>query len=674
MKKINKSLLPVLIKSDSVRDIGQFPVDHYSYSSFIKFSTNPYMFKLKYINHETIETGCNISAVIGKAFHIALESYYHYIGDSKSDAIKEGLKLGMEYLSEYNGNYIEFNERVSNIQKAQEIFAFTYSSYITEKKHEKEEIVAIEEAFLETIDVEWNGQRITLPIPLKGFVDKIVRDKKGRLKNKDYKTCASFSDPDKIDGAKIIQAIQYYFLTYAKYGEAPYSMVYEEVKTTKNTSGKNKGASQIKEYEIVYKDNPLFFDFYFRFYDDVTRALNGEMVFVPNINDFYDNEISLISYIYRLDIPEEQAKQMKKMGVQTITELLKTKIEHAGNMRKLMKTAEKKFVSAKSLNYNNMKNEEKIQTKLMEHGMLIKFDSMIEGHTVDLYKYMPSIGLKMSKLMGYVADIEQVIGRSGIRILAPIPNTSLIGFEVPRDNRTFIDYKPKADGFNIAMGVDIMSKEYRFDIRKAPHLLVAGATGSGKSVFLNSVIDQLSNIPNVDLHLFDPKMVELSQFKDRAVEYLTDPEDIYMALELLKDEMERRYKLLSDAKVRNIGEYKGEMNYKFVIIDEFGDLVMSGITDKKLKVSNEIKKSILILAQKARACGIHLIIATQRPSVDIIDGVIKSNFPTKVAFRMAKSVDSYVLLDEGGAEKLLGKGDMLFSSDDGTIRLQGFTN
>jgi len=580
----------------------------------------------------------------------------------------------MEYLGEYNPNYIEFNETTKNIQKAQEIFAYTYTSYITEKKDEKEEIVAIEESFLETIDVEWNGQRIILPIPLKGFVDKIVRThikkhNKKMLKNKDYKTSRSFSDPDKIDGAKIIQAIQYYFLTYAKYGEAPYSMVYEEVKTSKNRDG----GSQIKEYEIVYEDNPLFFDFYFRFYDDVTRAINGEMVFVPNINDFYDNEVSLISYIYRLDIPEEQAKQMKKMGVQTITELLKTKIEHAGNMRKLMKTAEKKFVSAKSLNYNKMKKEEKIQTKLMEHGMLIKFDSMIEGHTVDLYKYMPSIGLKMSKLMGYVADIEQVIGKSGIRILAPIPNTSLIGFEVPRDNRTFIDYKPKSNGFNIAMGVDIMGDEYRFDIRKAPHMLVAGATGSGKSVFLSSVIDQLSKIPNVDLHLFDPKMVELSQFKSKAVEYLTDPEDIYMALELLKDEMERRYKVLSDAGVRNIEEYKGEMKYKFVVIDEFGDLVMSGIKDKKVKVSGEIKKSILILAQKSRACGIHLIIATQRPSVDIIDGVIKANFPTKVAFRTAKAIDSQVLLDESGAEKLLGRGDMIFSSDSGQIRLQGFS-
>ena len=673
-KKITKSLLPKIIKSEEVRDIGSFPLDHYSYSSFVKFSTNPYMFKLKYINHETIETGCNISAVIGKAFHIALENYYHYIGDSKSDAIKEGLKSGMEYLGEYNPNYIEFNETTKNIQKAQEIFAYTYTSYITEKKDEKEEIVAIEESFLETIDVEWNGQRIILPIPLKGFVDKIVRThikkhNKKMLKNKDYKTSRSFSDPDKIDGAKIIQAIQYYFLTYAKYGEAPYSMVYEEVKTSKNRDG----GSQIKEYEIVYEDNPLFFDFYFRFYDDVTRAINGEMVFVPNINDFYDNEVSLISYIYRLDIPEEQAKQMKKMGVQTITELLKTKIEHAGNMRKLMKTAEKKFVSAKSLNYNKMKKEEKIQTKLMEHGMLIKFDSMIEGHTVDLYKYMPSIGLKMSKLMGYVADIEQVIGKSGIRILAPIPNTSLIGFEVPRDNRTFIDYKPKSNGFNIAMGVDIMGDEYRFDIRKAPHMLVAGATGSGKSVFLSSVIDQLSKIPNVDLHLFDPKMVELSQFKSKAVEYLTDPEDIYMALELLKDEMERRYKVLSDAGVRNIEEYKGEMKYKFVVIDEFGDLVMSGIKDKKVKVSGEIKKSILILAQKSRACGIHLIIATQRPSVDIIDGVIKANFPTKVAFRTAKAIDSQVLLDESGAEKLLGRGDMIFSSDSGQIRLQGFS-
>jgi len=688
--KINKSSLPTIIKGLKERETIDKPlIDHYSYSSLVKFSTNPFMFKVKYINGDNIDTAHSPASVIGKAFHVALQRYYE-AKETEEDEIKVGLETGMTYIDEYLDNFIEFNTIVPNKQKAQEILAFAYNSYVTQKADEKCELVATEELIEEEIDVEWKGQQLRLPIKLKGYLDKLVRED-GKLKIVDYKTTRSFTDPDKIDGVKIIQAVQYYFLVYAKYGEPPYSMVYEEVKTSKNKGGE----SQLKEYEVIYEENELFFDFYFRFYDDITKALSGEAVFVPNLNDFYDNEVAIISYIHRLDIPEEQAKEMKKLRVDNITDLLKKKIQNAGNMRKLLKTAEQKFISAKNLNYNAMKQEEKIQTKLMEHGMLIKFDSKVEGHTVDLYRYNPSIGLKMSKLKGYVADIEQVVGVSGIRILAPIPDTSLIGFEVPRKERKFIETKPKPKGFELSIGVDIMGQDYKFDIRKAPHMLVAGATGSGKSVFLNSIIDQLTNNKEVDLHLFDPKMVELAQFSSQAVEYETDTEKIHEAIEYLVKEMNERYKVLSKAGVRNIQQYTGKMRYKVVVIDEFGDLIMSNITiDKqvetgevyakgelagkpkmkreKTNLSSEITKNILLLAQKARACGIHLIIATQRPSTDIITGSIKANFVCKVVFKTAKEIDSRVVLDEAGAEKLLGKGDLLFSSDEGMVRLQGY--
>jgi energy-coupling factor transporter ATP-binding protein EcfA2 len=689
--KLSKNTLPKIIKDLKDREIiDEKLIDHYSYSSLVKFSTNPFMFKVKYLNRDHIDTAHNISGIIGRAFHVALQNYYENKDTKDVDEIKKGLETGMEFLEEYVDKFIDYNSVIPNKQKAQEILAFAYNSYITAKKDEDCELIATEELIEEEIDVEWQGKQIRFPVRLKGYIDKIVREN-GKLIVTDYKSTRSFSDPDKIDGAKILQAIQYYFLVYAKYGEPPYAMRYEETKTTKNRNGE----PQLKEYEIVYEENQLFFDFYFRFYEDTTRAIHGEAVFVPNINDFYDNEVALIAYIHRLDVPEEQAKQMKKLRVDNITDLLKKKIQNAGNMRKLMKTAEKKFISAKNLNYNNMKLEEKIETKLMEHGMLIKFDSKVEGHTIDLYRYSPSIGLKMSKIKGYVADIEQVAGVSGIRILAPIPNTTLIGFEVPKKERKFIETKPKPDGFKLSMGVDIMGQEYQFDIRKAPHMLIAGATGSGKSVFLNSLINQLSQNKDLDLHLFDPKMVELSQFASKAIEYKTDTEEIHNSLKELVEEMNKRYVKLAKDKARSIEQYTGKMKYKAIVIDEFGDLIMSNIIKeeevktkekyksgklkgqfktkiKRVNLSNEITRNLLLLAQKARACGIHIIIATQRPSTDIITGTIKANFPTKVAFRTAKAVDSQVLLDEYGAEKLLGKGDMLFSSDDGQIRLQGY--
>jgi S-DNA-T family DNA segregation ATPase FtsK/SpoIIIE len=302
----------------------------------------------------------------------------------------------------------------------------------------------------------------------------------------------------------------------------------------------------------------------------------------------------------------------------------------------------------------------------MEHGMMLQFDSVINGHSFDLYRFTPSIGLKMKKLNSYVADVEQVMVRSGIRILEPLPNTSFVGFYVPKLDRTFPTEKGKPDGYKLAIGCDVMGETYRFDITQAPHMLVAGSTGSGKSVCLSSLISQLSTIPGTELHLFDPKIIELAHFKNYpgVVEYQKEPKKILQSLIQLVHEMENRYRKLEKLGVKNVSET--DMKRKFVFIDEFGDLIMSSDFGK------EISDCIQILAQKARSAGIHLIIATQRPSVKIINGDIKTNFPTKAVFRTAKAIDSRVVLDDDGAEKLLGLGDMIFSSQDGNIRLQGY--
>ena len=356
------------------------------------------------------------------------------------------------------------------------------------------------------------------------------------------------------------------------------------------------------------------------------------------------------------------AKAMKKAQVNNITALLKKKIHNAGNMRKFMRTVEKKFISAKKLNYKNMKNNEKITTKLMEFGMMLSYEGKVIGNAVTLYKFTPSIGLKMSKLMGYIKDIEQVLGVSGVRILAPIPNTDMVGFEVPKKERVFLNNIPEPKGLDLAIGQDIYGNDYYFDIQEAPHILVAGASGSGKSVFLNSIISQLIKVDNVELHLYDPKRVELIQYKKQAKTYQSEAENIALELMNLVDEMEKRYKFMEENSLRKMD---GKMPYKIIVIDEFGDLTIGSNFGK------EILHNITILAQKARAAGMHIILATQRPSTDVVTGTIKNNFPTKIAFRMAKAVDSQVVGVEG-AEKLLGKGDMIFSSDKEDVRLQGY--
>lgn len=699
-KKIKPKLskIPKITKGKPNKEYSTFPVTHYSKSSMVLFTSNPIMFMIKYVNRDVIDTTTSIRAVLGQAFHKAMEVYQAgsdtLIPTNEAEAIEYGLKAGMEFLERYNDGFIDFNTTIQNKEKAYELLAFAFNSYINYAPWGKEELVAVEEKLEEYIDVEWRGQRLQLPVRLKGYVDKIIR-RDGKLIIKDYKTCASFSDPEKIDGDKILQAVIYYLLVYARYGEAPYSMIFEEVKLSKNRDG----SPQVRQYEIVYEENDLFFDFFFRLYEDITNALNGKMVYVPNIYTLFDNEVSIIAYINRLDVAEEQAKLMKKHKVDNITELLKKKIQNAGNMRKLMKAVESKFTSAKNMDYSKMKNHEKIQAKLLEHGMMLDYDSTVNGATVDLYRYNPTIGLKMSKLTNYVADIEQILGVTGIRILAPIPNTTLVGFEVPKEIRTFPEL-PAGASWEVAIGQDIVGNVRRFDLREAPHLLVAGASGSGKSVFLSSLIEQLNRLPKdqVELRLYDPKKVELAMHEDdpNVTDYKTEILEINAALEDLVLEMNSRYNKLKKAGVRQLADYtKGDLPFIYVVIDEFGDLIMQDYVQEttvytghifskgeragqeetrveKKNISAEIAKNILLLAQKSRAAGIHLIVATQRPSTDVITGTIKANFPTKVAFRVAKSIDSIIILDNDGAEKLRGKGDMLFANADGIERLQGY--
>lgn len=662
------------------RPVDAFPLDHISASSMISFSTNPILFKIKYLNRDEIDTTTNISAVIGKAFHHAMEVYYAKDGPTdEGEAIRLALEAGMEYMAAYPEGFINYSKTVDVRQKALERVSFAVTEYVKFAKRDAETTVACEEKLVSEIDIDWRGEKVKLPVPLKGYIDRTTRDAKGRLKIRDYKTCSSFSDLDKIDGCKIIQAVEYYLLAYAAYGEAPYSLTYEEVKTTKNKDG----GPQVREYEIVFGDNELYFDFYFRLFADMVRALNGEMVYVPNVRTMFDNEVSIVAYIQRLDVPEQAAKEMKKHQVSTLTDVLKSEMQSAANVRKLMSAVEGQLTEAKSMNYESMKNNDKIQTKFLEHGIVLRFDSVVEGATVDLYRFSPSIGVKMSRIKQYAEDIQQVLGATTVRVLAPIPGTTLVGFEVPRETRRFPTL-PAAAGYEIAIGETINGDICRFDLRDAPHMLVAGSSGSGKSVFLHSLIRQLLETESI-LKLADPKQVEFAQYGA-----VTERDEIAAMISGLVDEMQDRYARLRELKMRDARQAGWKPIFLFV--DEYADLVTGDehrkpravrVTEtmtKKGKVTLKetsgdeatIADNVQRIAQKGRAAGIHIILATQRASTKIVTGDVKVNFPVKAVFRMAKKVDSQVMLDEDGAEQLLGKGDMLFSTDQGIQRLQGF--
>lgn len=666
-------------------------------STMVKFGENPYMFKLNHLAGQYFDTSDNASFVLGKAFHTAMEVYYGgsdtVIISSEADAVKYGLEAGMQYLAAYNDGFINYTTTLPTKEVLQSKLAFLFNSYIQEMPYSNEEMVMCEVKLQHRVAVRWRGEDLRLQVPLVGRMDKVVR-RDGVLKIVDYKTASSFSDLEKIDGHKILQAVAYYLLVYAETGEEPYSMVYEEVKHTKNRDG----GPQVRTYELVFKEQDMFFDFFFRYYEDIVQAMLGHAVFVPNVKAMFDNEVALVAYLHRLDDDEEVAKQMKQHRVDNLTDLLRKKVQKASSMKTLMATVEKQFTNAKNIDYNTMETHEKIRVKLMEHGLLLNYDSHIEGSTVDLYRYAPSIGLKMSKLAQYTADVEQVLGATGVRVLAPIPGTTLVGFEVPRAERTFVQLPAKTDGFNLHLGVDVNDQGQTIDLRTTPHTLVAGATRSGKSVFMNGLIEQTLRLPkkDVELVLLDPKRVEFGQYKtnSKVREYASDIMHIHSALGSLVSEMENRYRKLEKLGVQNV-DGQG-MPYIFVFFDEYGDTILqkyehqevhrsdevyqSGprkgeykTTTETIYISKEIERMVLQLAQKARAAGIHMVLATQRPSVDIVTGSIKANFPTKICFRTAREIDSKVMLDEAGAEKLLGMGDMLVSDERGMRRLQAYS-
>lgn len=346
-----------------------------------------------------------------------------------------------------------------------------------------------------------------------------------------------------------------------------------------------------------------------------------------------------------------------------------------------------------------MANKQKIVKTLNHYSIGIEKIKATIGPTVTLYEIIPEPGIRISRIRNLEDDIALSLSALGIRIIAPIPGKGTVGIEVPNQNPDIVSMKSvlSSDKFQSAkfelpfgMGKTISNEVFVADLTKMPHILMAGATGQGKSVGLNAVITSLlykKHPAELKFVMVDPKKVELTLFSKIERHYLaklpdseeaiiTDTRKVVRTLNSLGIEMDTRYELLKDAQVRNIKEYNAKflerklnpteghhfMPYIVLVIDEFADLIMTA--------GKEIEIPLTRLAQLARAVGIHLIIATQRPSVNIITGSIKANFPARVAFRVISKVDSRTILDSPGADQLIGRGDMLLSTGSDLIRLQ----
>ena len=344
-------------------------------------------------------------------------------------------------------------------------------------------------------------------------------------------------------------------------------------------------------------------------------------------------------------------------------------------------------------------NKNRIVKTLENYNIKIDSIKATVGPTVTLYEIVPAPGVRISKIKNLEDDIALSLAALGIRIIAPIPGKGTIGIEVPNQNPDIVSMRSviASEKFQnskmelpVVMGKTISNETFVFDLAKMPHLLMAGATGQGKSVGLNAVLASLLYMKHpaqLKFVLVDPKKVELTLFNkverhflaklpDTEDAIITDNQKVINTLNSLCIEMDARYELLKTAFVRNIKEYNAKfikrklspekghkyLPYIVVVIDEFADLIMTA--------GKEVEQPIARIAQLARAIGIHLIIATQRPSTNIITGSIKANFPARIAFRVTSGIDSRTILDSGGAEQLIGRGDMLLSNGSDLIRLQ----
>lgn len=315
-------------------------------------------------------------------------------------------------------------------------------------------------------------------------------------------------------------------------------------------------------------------------------------------------------------------------------------------------------------------------------GVEVNVKKAILGPTITRYEVQPAVGVKVSRIVNLADDLALALAAKDIRIEAPIPGKPYIGIEVPnqkaqsvafKDAMEHQDQKAKDHPLMVPLGKDVTGQIISADLTKMPHLLVAGSTGSGKSVAINTILTSIlmkARPDEVKLVLIDPKMVELSVYSGvphLMIPVVTDSRLASKALKKVVDEMERRYKLFAAGSVRNMGEYNRKvaennkdtsrpvmepLPYILVVVDELSDLMMVG--------GHDVENSIVRLGQMARAAGIHMILATQRPSVDVITGLIKANVPSRISFAVSSGVDSRTILDQVGAEKLLGRGDMLY--------------
>lgn len=666
-------------------------IDAWSYSAILLFLSNALAFKKKYLLR-IFDDLSGVAWTVGKACHDALRMYYG-CGNTREEAIT----AGYAYLDMVRDEEIDYGKEGTR-EKMLARYAQAVKFYFAEEpKFHK--ILSVEEPTVTYLEI--GGQRGALPI--KCVPDLVVQAEDGEIDIVDHKFVSAYSDFEEENARHIVQAMCNYYpvlawLQQRGIDKKPRSIIFNECKVSEN-SGPNKGKAQIQPYAITYADHPEYFTFFENLYNDVTaELLRPDKKYLPNLSDHLDGNMTFT--LYKNEIIGAEAP-----------------VAVAAKTRDV-KFMEKRFVRSAVDKVENasLTNEERVRIKLLDLGLPVEMQQTIVGANVTRYTMKPARGVRMASVEKFAKDLAYALKAKSIRIEAPIAGTDLVGVEVPSEKRQYFQATSGMFGLvpnstNIPVGVDVCGNVVVKPLEDMPHLLVAGSTGSGKSVMINVVINALmwqNSVEDLKLVLIDPKRVELAPYRNSPYlmgQVIYDEMKARRALHWLIGEMEHRYEQLEAAGVRNLAEYNAgnteHMPRIVAVIDEFADLILQTKDEKRdnrrrdkyttaargkaSKVKGigddtpadelpDTERMIVRLAQKARAVGIHLVLGTQRPSVDVVTGLIKANLPTRVAFMTASRVDSQVILDVAGAEQLLGKGDMLFMDPHtrGLQRLQSF--
>lgn len=589
-----------------------------SHSAIMCFLNNQIQFKKRYIA-KVYDEPSSPALVVGKAMHKMIEERLK--GQSIEVAIQSGLQE-IENIADYEIDYGKTGSREKIIDQYQKL-----STIVINELPTYDDILAIEDR------VECELSIRNKKIPMKGYID-VVRDLGDTLEIIDWKSVTSYSDEDTENWAYLIQSWIYVQLIEFKYKKPVSRVVFKEVKKTINRDG----MPQIKDYVLdrhgIEEAN-----------DVIGRVVKAVSDYVDNPNaTYFPNPRDMMNGAQSMHI----VAQMEGVTVRTV---------HTTERRE--KFAPVNAVVAEDIADDSGSETERIMAKLVEFGVGGRIDEIVKSSAVDTYLLKPNRGVKMSKLAGMGDDLSLALGSDAVRVIAPIYGTQTVGIEVPHE-QSFPTFDGKGSINMIPIGVDTMNNVVYDDIAKMPHMLIGGQTGSGKSVFIRNIIQSLTNC---QVDIIDMKGLD---FEDLGKNIISEVSEALMLVKKLVHLMDERYK-----------NKRVNAKRRVLIIDEYADLVMQtgkekheiGVFDEngKLKTKTttidtrkQLETDLARILQKGRAANINVIIATQRPSADIVAPIIKANCPVKACLRVATAKNSEIILDESGGERLLGKGDMLY--------------